>query len=253
MVAQVLCDTIQRSRKAAEMDTAVLTVDGVNKSFGGIHAIQNVTFEVGAGEVVGLMGPNGAGKTTLLNLIAGVYRPDTGRILFQGKDITGRAPHKICHLGIARTFQIPQPFTDLLVKDNLMVAAKYGNKRGDTLAVDEILDLVDLLKQKDTVAGDLATVSLKRLELARALASNPTLILLDEVAAGSTEAELPRILDITRQVRKMGKTIILVEHVMKVMVEAVDRIVVIDKGEKIAEGTPGEVMEDEKVMAAYFG
>ncbi len=235
------------------MDTAVLTVNGVNKSFGGIHAVKDMTFEVGAGEVMGLMGPNGAGKTTLLNLIAGVYRPDTGKILFQGKDITGRAPHKICHLGISRTYQIPQPFTDLLVRDNLQVAAKYGNKRGDTLALDEILDLVDLLKQKDTIAGDLATVSLKRLELARALASNPILILLDEVAAGSTEAELPRILDITRQVRKMGKTIILVEHVMKVMVEAVDRIVVIDKGEKIAEGTPGEVMEDEKVMAAYFG
>ena len=230
-----------------------MTVDGVNKSFGGIHAVKNMTFEVGEGEVMGLMGPNGAGKTTLLNLIAGVYRPDTGKILFQGKDITGRAPHKICHLGISRTYQIPQPFTDLLVRDNLMVAAKYGNKRGDTLAVDEILDLVDLLKQKDTIAGDLATVSLKRLELARALASNPVLILLDEVAAGSTEAELPRILDITRQVRKMGKTIILVEHVMKVMVEAVDRIVVIDKGEKIAEGTPDQVMKDEKVMAAYFG
>jgi len=234
-------------------DTAVLLVDGVSKSFGGIHAIQNVTFEVQAGEVLGLMGPNGAGKTTLLNLIAGVYRPDSGRILFQGKDITRCPPHKICHLGIARTFQIPQPFTHLLVRDNLMVAEKYGNKRGDTLELDEILDLVDLLKQKDTIAGDLATVSLKKLELARALASNPTLILLDEVAAGSTEAEIPRILDRTEQVRKMGKTIILVEHVMKVMVEAVDRIVVMDKGEKIAEGTPGEVMKDEKVLAAYFG
>lgn len=235
------------------MDAAVLSVDRVNKRFGGIVAVKDITFEVQAGEVVGLMGPNGAGKTTLLNLIAGVYRPDSGRILFQGKDITRCAPHKTCHLGIARTYQIPQPFTNLLVRDNLMVAAKYGNKRGDTLALDEILDLVDLLKQKDTIAGDLATVSLKRLELARALASNPILILLDEVAAGSTEAEIPRILDITRQVRKMGKTIILVEHVMKVMVEAVDRIIVIDKGEKIAEGTPGEVMEDEKVMAAYFG
>jgi branched-chain amino acid transport system ATP-binding protein len=234
-------------------ETAVLSIDRVSKSFGGIHAIRDVTFEVRAGEVLGLMGPNGAGKTTLLNLIAGVYRPDSGRILFEGKNITRCAPHKICHLGIARTFQIPQPFADLLVRDNLMVAAKYGNKRGDTLELDEILDLVDLLKQKDTVAGDLLTVSLKRLELARALASNPALILLDEVAAGSTEAELPRILDITKQVREMGKTIILVEHVMKVMVEAVDRIIVIDKGEKIAEGTPGEVMEDEKVLAAYFG
>ncbi len=253
MAVQVLCDTIQRSRKVTMSETAVLSIDRVRKSFGGIHAIKDVTFEVRAGEVLGLMGPNGAGKTTLLNLIAGVYRPDSGRILFQGQDITRCAPHKTCHLGIARTYQIPQPFTDLLVRDNLMVAAKYGNKRGDTLELDEILDLVDLSKQKDTMAGDLLTVSLKRLELARALASNPTLILLDEVAAGSTEAEIPQILDITKQVRKMGKTIILVEHVMKVMMEAVDRIIVIDKGEKIAEGTPGEVMENEKVLAAYFG
>ena len=235
------------------MDTAVLSLDRVTKSFGGLVAVKDMTFEVQAGEVLGLMGPNGAGKTTLLNLIAGVYRPDSGRVLFQGKDITGCAPHKVCHQGIARTYQIPQPFTNLHVRDNLRVASTYGGKKGETLELDEILDLVDLSKQKGTIAGDLATVSLKRLELARALATNPTLILLDEVAAGSTEAELPRILDITRQVREMGKTIILVEHVMKVMVEAVDRIVVMDKGEKIAEGTPDHVMKDEKVMAAYFG
>ncbi len=234
-------------------ETAVLSVDRVTKRFGGLVAVKDMTFEVQAGEVVGLMGPNGAGKTTLLNLIAGVYRPDSGRVLFQGKDITGCAPHKICHLGIARTFQIPQPFTSLSARQNILVAATYGCKKGDASDLDEILDLVDLSKQKGTIASDLATVSLKRLELARALATNPTLILLDEVAAGSTDAELPRILDITKQVRKMGKTIILVEHVMKVMVEAVDRIIVIDKGEKIAEGTPGQVMEDEKVMAAYFG
>jgi len=140
-----------------------------------------------------------------------------------------------------------------LVRDNLRVAATYGAKKGDTLELDEILDLVDLSKQKGMIAGNLATVSLKKLELARALASNPTLILLDEVAAGSTDAEIPRILDTIKQVRKMGKTIILVEHVMKVMVEAVDRIVVMDKGEKIAEGAAGDVMKDEKVLAAYFG
>ena len=234
-------------------ETAVLSVDGVNKHFGGILALQNLSFEVQAGEVLGLMGPNGAGKTTLLNVIAGTYSPSSGRVNFCGRDITGLPAHKLCHLGIARTYQIPQPFTSLLVRDNLMVAAKYGNKRGETLELDEILDLVDLLKQKDTIAGDLATVSLKKLELARALASNPTLILLDEIAAGSTEAELPRILGIIEEIRKMGKTIVLVEHVMKVMVEAVDRIIVIDKGAKIAEGTPGEVMQDEKVLAAYFG
>jgi branched-chain amino acid transport system ATP-binding protein len=234
-------------------ETVVLSVDGLKKHFGGIVAVKDMTLEVQAGEVLGLMGPNGAGKTTLLNLIAGVYPPDSGRVLFQGKDITRRAPHRICHLGIARTYQIPQPFTHLLVRDNLRVAATYGSKEGDKPKLDEILDLVDLSKQKAVMAGDLATVSLKRLELARALATNPTLILLDEVAAGSTDAELPRILDIIGQLRKMGKTIILVEHVMKVMVEAVDRIVVMDKGEKIAEGTPGEVMKDEKVIAAYFG
>jgi branched-chain amino acid transport system ATP-binding protein len=236
-----------------KLDTAVLSVDRVNKHFGGIVAVKDMTFEVQAGEVLGLMGPNGAGKTTLLNLIAGVYHPDSGRVLFQGKDITRCAPHKTCHLGIARTYQIPQPFTNLLVRDNLRVAATYGAKKGDTLELDEILDLVDLSKQKGMIAGNLATVSLKKLELARALASNPTLILLDEVAAGSTDAEIPRILDTIKQVRKMGKTIILVEHVMKVMVEAVDRIVVMDKGEKIAEGAAGDVMKDEKVLAAYFG
>jgi len=235
------------------LDTAVLSVHRVNKRFGGIVAVKDMTFEVQPGEVLGLMGPNGAGKTTLLNLIAGVYHPDSGRVLFQGRDITRCAPHKTCHLGIARTYQIPQPFTSLLVRDNLRVAATYGRKKGDTLELDEILDLVDLSKQKGMIASDLATVSLKKLELARALASNPTLILLDEVAAGSTDAEIPRILDTIKQVRKMGKTIILVEHVMKVMVEAVDRIVVMDKGEKIAEGTPGKVMENEKVLAAYFG
>jgi branched-chain amino acid transport system ATP-binding protein len=225
----------------------------VTKHFGGIVAVKDMTFEVQAGEVVGLMGPNGAGKTTLLNLIAGVYRPDSGRILFQGKDITRYAPHKICHLGIARTYQIPQPFTSLSARQNILVAATYGGKKAAGMEHDKIFDLVNLSEQKDMLARDLATVSLKRLELARALASNPTLVLLDEVAAGSTDAEIPRILDMTKQVRKMGKTIILVEHVMKVMMEAVDRIVVMDKGEKIAEGTPGEVMKDEKVLAAYFG
>jgi branched-chain amino acid transport system ATP-binding protein len=235
------------------LETAVLSVDRLNKHFGGIVAVKDMAFEIQAGEVLGLMGPNGAGKTTLLNLIAGVYPPDSGRVLFQGKDITRRAPHKICHLGIARTYQIPQPFAHLLVRDNLRVAATYGNRKSDKSDLDEILDLVDLSKQKGVLAGELATVSLKRLELARALATDPTLILLDEVAAGSTDTEIPRILGIIGQLRKMGKTIILVEHVMKVMVEAVDRIVVMDKGEKIAEGTPGQVMKDEKVMAAYFG
>jgi len=234
-------------------ETTVLSVDRVSKSFGGIHAIQNVTFQVRAGEVLGLMGPNGAGKTTLLNIIAGTYSPSSGRVNFCGRDITGLPAHKLCHLGIARTYQIPQPFTSLSARQNILVATKYGGKKAAGMEHDKIFDLVNLSEQRDMLARDLATVSLKRLELARALASNPTLILLDEIAAGSTDAELPRILGIIEEIRKMGKTVVLVEHVMKVMVEAVDRIIVIDKGEKIAEGTPGEVMKDEKVIAAYFG
>ena len=234
-------------------ETAVLSIDRVSKHFGGIVAVKDMTFEVQAGEVLGLMGPNGAGKTTLLNIIAGTYSPSSGRVHFCGRDITGLPAHKLCHLGIARTYQIPQPFTSLSARQNILVAAKYGGKKAAGMEHDKIFDLVNLSEQKDMPARDLATVSLKRLELARALASNPTLILLDEIAAGSTDAELPRILGIIEEIHKMGKTVVLVEHVMKVMVEAVDRIIVIDKGEKIAEGTPGEVMKDEKVIAAYFG
>jgi branched-chain amino acid transport system ATP-binding protein len=234
-------------------ETAVLSIDRVSKSFGGIVAVKDMNFEVQAGEVLGLMGPNGAGKTTLLNIIAGTYSPSSGRVHFCGRDITGLPAHKLCHLGIARTYQIPQPFTSLSAQQNILVATKYGGKKAAGMQHDKIFDLVNLSEQKDMLARDLATVSLKRLELARALASNPTLILLDEIAAGSTDAELPRILGIIEEIRKMGKTVVLVEHVMKVMVEAVDRIIVIDKGEKIAEGTPDEVMKDEKVIAAYFG
>lgn len=234
-------------------ETAVLSIDRVSKSFGGIVAVKDLSFEVQAGEVLGLMGPNGAGKTTLLNIIAGTYSPSSGRVHFCGRDITGLPAHKLCHLGIGRTYQIPQPFTSLSARQNILVATKYGGKKAAGMEHGKIFDLVNLSEQKDMPARDLATVSLKRLELARALASNPTLLLLDEVAAGSTDAELPRILGIIEEIRRMGKTVVLVEHVMKVMVEAVDRIIVIDKGEKIAEGTPGEVMKDEKVIAAYFG
>jgi branched-chain amino acid transport system ATP-binding protein len=238
------------------MGEPILSVRGVTKRFGGLVALKDVSFDVHPGEVVGLMGPNGAGKTTLLNIIAGEYTPDAGSIKFRGQEITHCSPHQVCHLGIARTYQIPQPFVTLSARENLLVSAVFGRQLKRTTAEledDKIFDLVNLSEKKETLAGNLPILSLKKLELARALARHPELLLLDEVAAGSTEVEIPKILTTLKEIRKMGLTVIIVEHVMKVMVNAVDRIVVIDKGMKIAEGEPESVMNDGKVIEAYFG
>jgi branched-chain amino acid transport system ATP-binding protein len=238
------------------MEAPLLSVEGVNKHFGGIAAVRDLTFVVQAGEVVGLMGPNGAGKTTLINVICGEYKPDSGTVTFKGNDITGLPPHRICHLGIVRTYQIPQPFAKLTALQNIAVAAIYGRGLSKSAAEREapqILDMVGLSEKKDMHAGDLEEISLKRLELARVLATNPTLLMIDEVAAGLTEREIPQVLDLLKGIHEMGITIILIEHVMKVMMKAVDRIIVMDEGMKIAEGTPNEVMENKKVIEAYFG
>jgi branched-chain amino acid transport system ATP-binding protein len=238
------------------MAEPILSVQGITKRFGGLVALKDIGFEVFPGEVVGLMGPNGAGKTTLLNIIAGEYSPDAGSVSFKGRNITGCPAHQACHLGIARTYQIPQPFITLSVRENLLVSAVFGRQMKRTsadLEDEKIFDLVNLSERKETLAGDLPILSLKRLELARALARKPELLLLDEVAAGSTEIEIPRILATLKEIRRMGITLVMVEHVMKVMVNAVDRIVVIDKGMKIAEGEPKSVMNDSKVIEAYFG
>ncbi|MBW1768295.1 MAG: ABC transporter ATP-binding protein [Deltaproteobacteria bacterium] len=238
------------------MDTPILSVVDVTKRFGGLVAVNGVSIDIFEGEAVGLMGPNGAGKTTMINVISGQYKPDIGAVTFQGHDISGLPPHKVCRLGIVRTYQIPQPFGNLTAQDNIAIAAMYGKGVGKNTAAaeaDRILDIVDLTDKRDVLAKNLEALTLKRLELARALATDPKLLLIDEVAAGLTEVEIPRFLDILKQVRSMGITYIMIEHVLKVMLEAVDRVTVIDEGKKIAEGTPDAVMENEKVIKAYLG
>ena len=238
------------------MNNPFLKVDRISKHFGGVVALKDVSFNVNRGEIVGLMGPNGAGKTTLLNIIAGEYPPDSGKIILNEHDITGHPTYKSGSFGIARTYQIPQPFVTLSVWDHLRVASVFGKRAGKTtqeMDFDRILELADLTSKKNTPAGELPILSLKKLELARAMAGDPELILLDEVAAGMTEAEIPRILNTIKAINQSGKTIILVEHVMKVMVNAVDRIVVLDKGAKLCEGSKDMVMNDSKVIDAYFG
>lgn len=238
------------------MKGPILSVEKLCMNFGGLAAIFDLSFDVQEGEVLGLMGPNGAGKSTLMNTISGEYRPSFGTIRFKNRDITDLPPHKICRLGIARTYQIPQPFINLTALQNIVVAAEYGRGLGKKAAESEalkILGRVGLLEKRDMFARDLSAITLKRLELARALASRPSLLLLDEVAAGLTEEEIPQMIDILQQVRELGVTCILIEHVMRVMTKAVDRIMVMDKGMKIAMGTPQEVMEDSQVIEAYLG
>ena len=239
------------------MKAPILSVDGLNKHFGGVVAVRDLSFDVGAGEVIGVMGPNGAGKTTLLNIITGEYKPDSGTVTFQGADITGFPPHKLCHRGIVRTYQIPQPFVKLTVLQNIVVAAIFGRGLGKSEAEREAADLlsfVGIAKKQDMLAGDLEEISLKRLELARVLATNPTLLMIDELAAGLTDTEIPQVLDLLKAInKKRGITIILIEHVMKVMTKAVDRIVVMEEGTKIAEGKPAGIMKNKTVIKAYLG
>jgi branched-chain amino acid transport system ATP-binding protein len=240
----------------ADMGTPILSVRDLDKHFGGLLAVSSLSFDVQPGEILGLMGPNGAGKSTTFNIIAGEYKPDAGEVIYDGKNITGLFQHIVCHMGLSRTYQIPQPFTNLTALQNVMVGAVFGRRAKKKEAKRKaamLLDLVNLYEKKDVFTRDLPILSLKKLELARALASDPKLVLLDEVAAGTTEEEIPRILKIIKTIHKMNKTVIMVEHVMKVIMEAVDRIIVMDKGRKIAEGKPDEIMEHKKVIEAYFG
>ena len=234
----------------------ILQIEGIVKRFGGLVAVNNVSLGVAEGEIFGLIGPNGAGKTTLLNVVTSVYKPNAGTIRFKDQKISGSSPEAVCRRGISRTFQLCQPFPGMSALENVMVAAVFGQRTPikDSLAwVEEVLEFVEFPMPMDTLAMNLNTAQLKRLDLARALASKPELLLLDELAAGLTPTELMEAMELIRKIRESGVTIIIVEHVMRVIMGICDRIAVLHYGEKIAEGTPAEIAKDEKVTDAYLG
>ncbi len=234
----------------------ILVVNNLQKRFGRLVAVDDLSLEVKAGEILGMMGPNGAGKTTVFNLLTGIIKPDGGTITFKGKDITQESPSGRCQRGLGRTYQIPQPFDKMSVFENLLVAAVHGGGLRERQARDEIydnLEMIGLFPKKNEFAGGLPLLDRKRLELGRALATQPSLILLDEVAGGLTEAETAQVLSIVKQIQNKGISIIWIEHIMMMMSEGVDRLLVISEGRWLKCGHPGEVMCSEEVLECYLG
>jgi branched-chain amino acid transport system permease protein len=242
---------------AHEHTVPLLRCSEIVKHFGGVHALQGVSLTVERGEVVGLVGPNGSGKSTLINILAGVYAPTSGELRLEGRRIERAAPHVRSHLGVARTHQIPKPFESMTVRDNVSIACMFSRERqsaeegrrkaGDYLAV------VGLEHRADALPREINLHQRQQLELARALATDPSLLLLDEVLAGLNPAELDDAVAVLRRIRDRGTTIVMVEHLMRVVTGLADRIVVLDRGRKLADGSQHEVMNDPDVRRAYLG
>ena len=236
---------------------SILTLKNVSRHFGGLKAVDAVDLSVEPGEIVGLIGPNGAGKTTLVNVVTGVFKPTTGTIEFNGQRIDGKKPHQISRLGVARTYQVVQPFPEMTVLENVMAPATFAAQAASVAeakaAAMEAIEFLGLGSQKDMLASELTLAGRKRLELAKSLAMKPKVLLLDEVNAGLNPAEIDTALEMIRAIAAQGVTIIIIEHLMKVVMNLCSRIVVLHHGAKIAEGLPQEIMRDERVIKAYLG
>ena len=234
----------------------ILSVQGLVKRYGALVVCDHISFDMSEGEALGILGPNGAGKTTLFNLIAGTAAPNAGRMLFKDRDITRLPPSRRCRLGISRSFQIPHPFTGMTTFENVLVGATFGGdlagKAAEHRAI-AVLDTTGLSRKANMLAGSLTLIERKRLELARALATGPSLLLLDEIAGGLTEAECQELIVALRTVRAQGISIIWIEHVVHALIAVVDRIAVLDFGRKIAEGAPAAIMASAEVANIYLG
>jgi branched-chain amino acid transport system ATP-binding protein len=233
----------------------MLALEGVTKRFGGLTAVRDVSFRVGAGELVGIIGPNGAGKTTLFNLISGALAPDAGRITFDAHDVTGLAPHVICQRGLTRTFQLVKPFGNLSVLDNVTIGAltRLPTVAAARIDAERVIERCGLAAHTETRGRALPIGLRKRLEVARALATRPRLLLLDEVMSGLNPSELGAIVALIWQLHADGITLVVIEHIMAAMMRLAQRIVVLHHGERIAEGTPAQVASDRRVIDAYLG
>jgi len=238
---------------------SVLQATAVSLRFGGLAAVDGVSFDVVQGEIFGLIGPNGAGKTTMMNIISGIYRPDGGTLLFNGESIAGLAPHRVAQRGIARTFQVMRPFEGMTVRENVAIGARFGRADGPKsmsaamVKADQALETMELSGVATSGVSDLTTGQRKKLELARALAMDPKLLLLDEVMAGLNPREIGEVMELVRRVNGMGVTVLLIEHLMKAVMGLCSRILVLHHGASIALGTPDEVTRDQRVIRAYLG